>query len=155
LTDFFNVIPDNTGHRTMTLSLIQSPDKGATWSSKPTTVASITSIAVTDPNTGQAVDAVAGPLGGASVDFNVAEDPNTGNLYAVWQDGRFSNFQHDGIAFSMSTDGGYTWSAPIQINQTPINIPSGNQQAFLPSIAVAANGTVAVTYYDFRFNGTG
>src|SRR5262249_29258565 len=30
--------------------------------------------------------------------------------------------------------------------------PAGDRQAFLPSIAVAADGTVAVTYYDFRFN---
>jgi hypothetical protein len=54
--------------------------------------------------------------------------------------------------FAMSTDGGLTWSQPIQINQTPTDIPAGDQQAFRPSIAVARNGTVAVTYYDFRFN---
>lgn len=52
----------------------------------------------------------------------------------------------------MSTDGGFTWSVPIRINQTPTNIPLANQQAFTPSIAVAADGTVGVTYYDFRFN---
>ncbi len=52
----------------------------------------------------------------------------------------------------MSTDGGLTWSQPIQINQTPTDIPAGDQQAWRPSIAVARNGTVAVTYYDFRFN---
>ena len=34
-------------------------------------------------------------------------------------------FRHDEIAFSMSTDGGFTWSAPIKINQTPTNIPVG------------------------------
>ena len=82
-------------------------------------------------------------------------DPNSGNLYAVWQDARFSNLQYDSIAFSMSRDGGTTWSAPLAINQTPTTIPAGDQQAFLPSVAVAANGTVAVTYYDFRFNQSG
>src|SRR5262249_35261839 len=47
---------------------------------------------------------------------------------------------------------GFTWSEPIQINQTPTNIEPGNQQAFLPTIQVAQDGTVGVTYYDFRFN---
>src|SRR5262249_54167099 len=74
------------------------------------------------------------------------------NLYAVWTDARFSGFVHDDIAFSMSTDGGLTWSAPIKVNQTPTNLLAGNQQAFTPSVAVAADGTVAVTYYDFRNN---
>ena len=84
--------------------------------------------------------------------FDVAVDPANGNLYAVWQDGRFSNFQYNSIAFSMSTDGGFTWSAPIRVNQTPDNIPVGNRQAFLPSVAVNQDGVVAVTYYDFRHN---
>jgi len=156
LNNFFNDIPINTGSHTMTLSLLQSSDKGNTWSSKPSTVASILSIAVTDPNNGQIVDAAdAGVLGGAPVAFSVAEDPHNGNLYAVWSDARFSNSQYDSIAFAMSADGGASWSAPIKINQTPGNLPAGDQQAFLPSVAVAANGTVAVSYYDFRFNGSG
>jgi hypothetical protein len=156
LRDFVNVIPFNTGSHTMTLSLLQSADQGNTWSSKPSTVASILSIAVTDPNNGQIVDAAdAGVLGGAPVAFSVAEDPHNGNLYAVWSDARFSNSQFDSIAFAMSADGGTSWSAPIKINQTPSNLPAADQQAFLPSIAVAANGTVAVSYYDFRFNGSG
>jgi hypothetical protein len=67
-------------------------------------------------------------------------------------DGRFSGFAHDDIALSMSTDGGQTWSDPIKVNQTPTNIPVGNQQAFTPSVAVSSDGTVAVTYYDFRNN---
>src|SRR5205809_5924244 len=37
------------------------------------------------------------------------------------------------IAFSMSTDGGLTWSTPIRVNQTPLNIPPLNRQAFLRS----------------------
>src|SRR5262249_2746158 len=62
---------------------------------------------------------------------------------------------HSSIAFSMSTDGGLTWSAPIQVNKTPTNIPAGDQQAWLPSVKVAGDGTVAVTYYDFRNNDAG
>jgi hypothetical protein len=36
------------------------------------------------------------------------------------------------------------------VNKTPSNIPRVNQQAFTPAVAVAANGNVAVTYYDLR-----
>ncbi len=69
----------------------------------------------------------------------------TGNLYAVWQDGGFSPTGHAKIAFSQSTDGGSTWSTPIRVDQSP-----GDVQAFTPQIAVRADGTVAVTYYDFE-----
>jgi hypothetical protein len=41
---------------------------------------------------------------------------------------------------------------PIQINQTPTTGRSGDQQAFTPAVRVAADGTVGVTYYDFRSN---
>jgi hypothetical protein len=90
----------------------------------------------------------------------VAVDPNDGTLYAVWQDARFSNngnfsdgnLLFDDVAFAMSTDGGFTWSAPVKVNKTPANIPLANRQAFIPSVDVAADGTVAVTYYDFRNN---
>ena len=61
----------------------------------------------------------------------------------------------DEIAFSRSKDGGLTWSPPVKINQTPANLPLGNRQAFVPNIAVAADGTLAVTYYDFRFHQAG
>jgi hypothetical protein len=82
----------------------------------------------------------------------VAVDPASGRLYAVWQDARFGGGQFDSIAFSQSLDGGLSWSAPIKVNQTPTNLPAGNQQAFTASVHVSANGTVGVSYYDFRNN---
>jgi hypothetical protein len=113
-------------------------------------------IGVYDPETGD-------PVRTEDVLPEVAVDPSNGNLYAVWQDSRFSNngsFSNpslliDEIAFSQSTDGGLTWSAPIKINKTPTGIALGNRQAFLPSVDVAAGGTIAVTYYDFRNNDSG
>ncbi len=44
-------------------------------------------------------------------------------------------------------DGGRTWSQPTKIDNAPNNV-----SAFTPSVAVAANGTVGVAYYDFRNN---
>jgi hypothetical protein len=70
----------------------------------------------------------------------------------VWQDARFSDGQFDSVAFSQSLDGGLTWSDAIKVNLTPTDVPPGNQQAFTPSVHVAADGSVGVTYYDFRNN---
>ena len=97
---------------------------------------------------------------------DVAVDPRTGNLYLVWTDARFrdvyegqqggESFRQDtmSIAFSMSSDGGINWSPPVEVNQTPSDIAVENQQAFLPSVAVASDGTVGISYYDFRNNTT-
>jgi len=52
----------------------------------------------------------------------------------------------------MSTDGGRSWSPAIKVNQTPTNEPNYDQQAFTPSVDVASDGTVTVSYYDFRNN---
>jgi hypothetical protein len=142
LIAFLNV--PNTGTSSEFL-LLRSADRGQTWTPQPTHVASQQFVAVTDPDTGQ-------PVASGVAYAPVAGNPSNGNLYAAWQDARFSGGQYNGIVFSMSSDGGLTWSEPIQINQTPTDIDPGDQQAFLPTIQVAADGTVGVTYYDFRFN---
>ena len=80
-------------------------------------------------------------------------DPTTGAVYVVWQDLRFG--PRSSIAFSQSLDGGLTWSSPIRVNQTPAadpGEPAGNNQAFTPMVQVLNDGTVAVSYYDFRNN---
>ena len=78
---------------------------------------------------------------------------SNGTLYAVWMDARFSTppFRWDSIGFSRSNNGGATWSTPIRVNQTPQGDVQ-NSQAFTPSVHVLNNGTIAVSYYDFRFN---
>jgi hypothetical protein len=133
------------------VGVMRSTDHGQTWST-PITGPGIEVIPVTDPDTGATVRD-GDPLLDVAVDPNVRDNahPNGGNLYAVWADGRFSNFAHDDIAFSMSTDGGLTWSDPIKINQTT-GLTDADRQAFTPSVAVNSDGTVAVTYYDFRNN---
>jgi hypothetical protein len=149
---------DINNNNQIALTLLRSTDHGQTWSAplqaviqEPLLVphSSPPNALVTDPNTGQGVEA-------HPMFDSIAMDPTSGNLYAVWIDARFSNFQYNGIAFSMSTDGGFTWSNPIQVNQTPNTVPPLDRQAWNPTVALAANGTVAVTYYDFRNNtGTG
>jgi hypothetical protein len=125
-------------------AVIISPDNGETWS-RPIIVDRHVVAPVRDPDTGQ-------PHRTGDIIPDVAVDRTTGALYLVWQDGRFTG--RAAVALSRSTDGGRTWSTPIKVNQTP---PLGNlnDQAFTPSVHVAADGTVGVSYYDFRFNTAG
>jgi hypothetical protein len=160
LIDVFNLIFNfKNAHkvRGFNVALLRSTDKGVTWSG-PIIVDKLLSralfdpqqIGIRDPETGDPVR-TGDIIPEVAVDRHVGS-PGLGNLYVVWQDSRFSNFAHDSIAFSRSTDGGFTWSSPIQINRTPTSISSGNQQAFTPAIRVATDGTIGVTYYDFRNN---
>jgi hypothetical protein len=164
LLDFFNEIlnfknSDKGSPFDFNLAFVRSTDQGATWShGQASRAAKIQSLAlfrafgVIDPDGLPPTGIRTGDLL-----FDVAVDltpgsPGLGNVYAVWQDARFSGFARDEIAFAMSTDGGVTWSTPIKVNQTPTAPPSGNRQAFTPSVHVSADGTVGVTYYDFRNN---
>src|SRR5262249_37816734 len=138
------------------LQILSSTDHGHTWSA-PTMAVAMTPFyffnTTSPPNQWTSViDPATGPIVQDPTNPSFAVDRANGNLYATWEDGRFSNFQYNDIAFSMSSDGGFTWSSPIRVNQTPLNIPVSSRQAFLPNIAVAGNGTIGVSYYDFRFN---
>jgi hypothetical protein len=125
------------------MSVIRSTDKGVTWSNNSLKIAPSRERVAFDPDTGRNIRAEGGLP-------EVAIDRASGALYLVWQDASFSGV--DEIAFSMSTDNGQTWSMPIKVNQTPRSATAANQQAFVPGVHVTPNGTVAVTYYDFRNN---
>ena len=143
LVDVF--VQGSPGGLSGSVELIRSTDHGATWSS-PVPVATGTVLPVTDPDTGASVRS-------ASELPEVTTDPTTGAIDLVLQSVSFTGGPTiHGITFLMSNDGGMHWSAPIKINRTPTDIPAADQQAFDPMISVAANGTVAVTYYDFRNN---
>ena len=161
LFNFFNETLVRPGFRAL-LSFITSDDHGATWDAKATRVAQIVpmdrvredgvidrepNVVCPDPS-----DQGACPIRTADILFDVAVHPGNGNLYAVWQDARFDGFTHDSIAFTQSTNGGATWSAPIEVNATPEDEPIDDQQAFIPSVHVDGAGKVVVTYYDFRNN---
>lgn len=131
------------GQRGENMAVIRSTDKGVTWSRNAIIIGQSLEIGAFDPDTGRPIRAEGGIP-------EIAVDRNNGNIYAVWQDSRFRGV--DEIVLSMSTDGGFTWSTPIKVDQTPSNATAGNQQAFVSNVRVADDGTVAVTYYDFRNN---
>jgi len=121
------------------VAIVRSTDKGQTWSQQPIIISTLQSVGVTDPETGE-------PLRTGDIIPDIAVDQRTGYLYVVWQDARFSGGKRDGIVFSKSTDGGFTWSTPVQVNRLP-QVP-----AFTGSVDVAINGAIGLTYYDFRNN---
>jgi len=136
LYNFFNLITPPFGVTAYKVAFVKSTNRGNTWGA-PQVVADLRSVGVVNPNTGEAIrtgDIIPEP----------AIDPKTGQLYVVWQDSRFNGGNYDEVVLSTSTDGGATWSAPIRVN-TPTGKP-----AFTPMVKVNANGTVGVTYYDFR-----
>jgi hypothetical protein len=135
LVDFFTQL-DTTPSR-QTLAVIRSQDRGLTWSG-PIVVSQVQALGTRDPETGT-------PVRDAAILGAITTGPD-GSLVAVWQDSRFSGGQRDGIALSRSTDGGFTWSTTVRVNRDP-TVP-----AFVPSVAVLSDGTIGVTYYDFRSN---
>jgi hypothetical protein len=137
LVMLFNLIR-NVGaqrNRGFTAAVMRSTDKGDTWSA-PIEIDRMITDGVRDPADGH--DVRTGDL-----IPQIAVDDNSGTLYVVWQDDRFTGQEQ--IAFSRSTDGGRTWSSTSRISKV-----GGVNQAFIPTVRVANNGTVAVQHYDFR-----
>jgi len=150
LYDFFTLItatgpnsgPNSTAPHGFAIAFIKSTDGGDNWTS-PQIVQEMDTLTVRDPNTGA-------PLRTADFDAAPAVDPVTGQLYLVWQDARdTAGKNHKGgwvrLLETTSTNGGDTWSDPVVVSDSPDGL-----SAFNPAIAVASNGRVALTYYDFR-----
>jgi hypothetical protein len=119
-----------------TLEVIRSLDHGATWSA-PVKIADYLPIGVSDPATRT-------PVRDGTPIAAMAAGPD-GTLYVVWQDGRFSGIA-DAIAMARSSDGGFTWTPPMRVSSR------ADARAFAPQVHVAADGTIAVTYFDLRFD---
>jgi hypothetical protein len=132
--------------RGFNIAAIRSADNGATWTKREIIISDFRRGIVIDPDDGAAHRT-------GDINPEAIVDPTTGAIYVVWQDLRFG--PRSSIAFSQSLDGGLTWSSPIRVNQTPAadpGEPAGNNQAFTPMVQVLNDGTVAVSYYDFRNN---
>lgn len=156
LYNFFNQI-FNTGSNSGgahgdNAAFQKSTDQGLTWSA-PQVISTMDDIGVADPNN------LNPATGKAPAPFRVgngipapAIDPETGDLYVVWEDARFSGQEE--TAITRSTDGGATWSTPKRVNT-----PGG--PAFTPAVAVTdsgtagVGGTVGVSYYQLGATSSG
>ena len=119
---------------TCTIAYITSSDRGRSWS--PERRISDQFVApVTQPGTGIVVNTLTPALSAISA---------SGEIVLAWEDSRFSGNRYNEIAVSRSRDGGRHWTTPHRAS-TPTGHP-----AFLPAVAISADDTIAVTYYDVR-----
>jgi hypothetical protein len=136
IVNLFTQIDTTAGGSSLASAVvIRSTDKGVTWSA-PIKINDQLTIGTSDPATGLSI------RDGSTIP-DIAVD-RKGILYVVWQDARFSDGQQDGVVLARSRDGGLTWSKPVQINRDPM------VQAFTPSVEVASDNTLGITYYDLR-----
>jgi hypothetical protein len=153
--DFFNQIfntgtnaagnPD--GAHGFNVAFQKSTDQGTSWTDAQL-ISPLLSVGVADPNNvDPRTNQPPAPQRTGDILPAPAVDPQTGDLYVVWQDARFSG--HDEIAISTSHDGGATWSTPKRVSS-----PTG-QPAFTASVAALDSGTggvagrIGVSYYQF------
>jgi hypothetical protein len=112
-----------------------SDDGGRSWGA-PVPISDVRAAGVAGSRTGSGIP-------------SAAIDARTGALYVVWQDNRFTPGT-DQIAFSRSTDGGESWTAPRRISDGPTSAAN-----FTPAVAVSAAGWVGVSYYSLRNDRSG
>jgi hypothetical protein len=71
----------------------------------------------------------------------IAVDPNTGNIALVAHSAGLAGGSESDIAYTTSTNGGSTWSAPVRVN----NVATGQQ--FFASVAVNRDGKLRAMFY--------
>lgn len=137
ITSLLTGTPPRTGNKTP-FSAYRSQNDGKTW--KKFTINNDTRFQLArDPESGAVV-------GLQATIHDLAQNTKNGTLYVAWPDPRFNPTGEIGVVVARSTDGGKTWSEPRPANPGTLDV-----QTFLPSIAVAKDGIVAVLFYDFRF----
>ncbi|MCX6246461.1 MAG: T9SS type A sorting domain-containing protein [Bacteroidetes bacterium] len=96
--------------------------------------------------TGSAPINPVGILGQANVAVDCSSGPGRGNVYVLAALQRISNGDPGDVMFARSTDGGHTFSTPLQINDDGSFI---NTQ-WLAVMSVAPNGRIDVAWLDTR-----
>ncbi len=87
-----------------------------------------------------------GLLGQVNIDVDRSNGPGRGNVYALASVQRISVSDPGDVMFAKSTDGGLTWSFPIQVNDDQSIF---NYQWF-GTMSVAPNGRIDVVWLDTR-----
>jgi hypothetical protein len=127
---------------TDTLQFIRSVNHGLTWPATGTaiTVATMTPLPVANPTGSQLL------VRDSPAMAQLAVDPVNGTLALVWEESVFAGVAQpvNGIALSLSTDKGNTWSTPVRVNTV------AGVAAFDPAVHFGSNGQLAISYDDFR-----
>jgi len=89
-----------------------------------------------------------GLLGQANIDVDRSSGPGSGNVYLLASVTRVFSSDSGDVMFSKSTDGGLTWSSPIQVNDDP----SIDNIQWLGTMSVAPNGRIDAVWLDTRDN---
>lgn len=140
LNAFFRVVFDSsTGNARLEQAILRSTDRGRSWTRVDIPVSPFQPASAFDPETGF-------PVRDAGTLPSVATSRISNRVYVAWQDAAANSLGQVGSYVAMSSDGGKTWSAPKRVNQGTAD----TVQAFLPTVAVNAQGTVGVLFYDFR-----
>ena len=132
----FAALPLNRNKPPTTIYVSRSVDDGRTFTPFVAAVRGVGVLPTTDlPNT----------LFRDGILENFAASPTyPGHLYLTYED--WDGTQMD-VKFTQSTDGGFTWSAPVVVNDAA---NSSTTDQFQPSIAAGPGGAVAVAFYDRR-----
>jgi len=87
-----------------------------------------------------------GLLGQAIVDVDRSNGPGQDNIYVVATVQRASSSDPADVMFSRSTDGGFTWSSPVRINDDP----GTNAYQWFGTMSVSPDGRIDVIWLDTR-----
>ena len=120
-----------------TIGVIFSRDAGQTWQGPLLVAQSIAQPPANYPNT----TFRSGIIDSFAVGNQLSAQGHY-PLYAAWED---YSAGAANVILSASADGGHTWSAPIQANDNTSTVDE-----LQPNLAVAADGTVSVNFYDRR-----
>ncbi len=143
LYDFFVYLQNsnNGGNRGASIGFVKSTDHGMTWGRRHT-VASSNAPTLTDANNiDPRTNTPPAPLRTADGLPQPVIGKN-GQLYVVWEDVDPAVGTNQAF-ITTSSDGGVNWSTRSIVNANT------SQPAYTPSVAIAPNGTVGVTYYQW------
>ena len=91
-----------------------------------------------------------GLLGQGWIAVDHSDGPTRGNVYWLWSLAPLYGDDPQEVFFGRSTDGGYTWSTPVVINDDP---PGTNAWQWFGTMSVAPNGRIDVVWNDTRNTG--
>ena len=140
--DFFTNI-DAAGN--LDIGYVRSTDKGFSFERTQHVVATLNGYGAITPDANT-------PIRDANILFSVSTNKLSGKVVVTWQDTRLDpNNVVNKVFYTESNDAAATFSTPVEVDKTPANAAAPlRTQAFNPTIVAADDGTLAVTYYDFR-----